>query len=207
MILYMYVAPGQGQTTPWGWNFDVNRNILSLRSFVTSFKTSLQPLILYASFHDSVNVYSRGSGADNPQGTKFWCQQKPLVISVNAMSFKNISLKSILYFFHDFIHENHSPRAGADNPLGTTFRCQQKGLITLPMYCKFQTDFFELWFYTYFFMLLYIAPAQGQTTPWGQNFDVNRNILSLRSFVVSFFNKVTFLYFFLKKCMFPHIIA
>ena len=34
----MYIAPGQGLTTPWGRNFDVNRNILSLWSFVASFK-------------------------------------------------------------------------------------------------------------------------------------------------------------------------
>ena len=38
MILYTYVVPGQGLTTPWGRNFDVNRNILSLRSFVASLK-------------------------------------------------------------------------------------------------------------------------------------------------------------------------
>ena len=36
MTLYMYIAPGQGLTTPWGLNFDVNRNILSLWSFVAS---------------------------------------------------------------------------------------------------------------------------------------------------------------------------
>ena len=34
----MYIAPGQGLTTPWGQHFDVNRNIFSLRSFVASFK-------------------------------------------------------------------------------------------------------------------------------------------------------------------------
>ena len=34
----MYIAQGQGLTTPWGRNFDVNRNILSLCSFVLSFK-------------------------------------------------------------------------------------------------------------------------------------------------------------------------
>ena len=28
MILYMYVAPGKGQTTPWGQNFDVNRKAI-----------------------------------------------------------------------------------------------------------------------------------------------------------------------------------
>ena len=30
MILYMYITPGQGQTTPLGQNFDVNRKPLSL---------------------------------------------------------------------------------------------------------------------------------------------------------------------------------
>ena len=34
----MYIAPGQGLTTPWGQNVDVNRNILSLRSYVASIK-------------------------------------------------------------------------------------------------------------------------------------------------------------------------
>ena len=38
MILYMYIAPGQGQTDPQGQSFDVNRNVLSLHSFVASFK-------------------------------------------------------------------------------------------------------------------------------------------------------------------------
>ena len=37
MILYMYIAPGQGQTAPRGQSFDVNRNVLSLHSFVASF--------------------------------------------------------------------------------------------------------------------------------------------------------------------------
>ena len=84
----MYIAPGQGLTTPWGRNFDVNRNILSLRSFVASLK--------------------------------------------------KISLKS------DFIQ--------------------------------------------FFFMILYmyIAQGQGQTAPRGKNFDVNRNVLSIHSFVTSF---------------------
>ena len=38
MILYMYIAPGQGQTAPRGQSFDVNRNVLSLYPFVASFK-------------------------------------------------------------------------------------------------------------------------------------------------------------------------
>ena len=86
----MYIAAGQGQTTLRGQNFDVDRNLLSLRSFATSLK--------------------------------------------------KISLKS------DFIH---------------------------------------LFFHYFVVYITYIAPGQGLKTPWGRNFDVMRNILSLRSFVAS----------------------
>ena len=89
-------------------------------------------------------------------------------------------------FFHDFIHI-YSPGAGADNPLGMKFWIQQEHLVTLVICCKFQKNLFEVWFYTIFFMILYmyIAPGQGQTAPRGQSFDVNRNVLSLHSFVTS----------------------
>ena len=38
MLLYMYISPGQGQTAPRGQSFDFNRNVMSLHSFVASFK-------------------------------------------------------------------------------------------------------------------------------------------------------------------------
>ena len=38
------------------------------------------------------------------------------------------------------------------------------------------------------FYIMHIAPGQGQTTPWGQNFYININLLSLWSFAVSFFH-------------------
>ena len=38
MILYMYIALGQGQKTHWGQTFNVNRKLLSLRPFDASFK-------------------------------------------------------------------------------------------------------------------------------------------------------------------------
>ena len=37
MILYMYIAPGQGQIDPKGQSFDVNRKAISLYPFVASF--------------------------------------------------------------------------------------------------------------------------------------------------------------------------
>ena len=72
MILYIYIAAGQGLTTPWRQNFDVNRNILSLRSFVASFKKiSLKSDFIHFFFHDFIHVYSPRAMADSPQETKF----------------------------------------------------------------------------------------------------------------------------------------
>ena len=50
MILYMYIAPGQGQTTPWWQTFDVNRKPLSLCPFVAGFKKLPWSPILYTLF-------------------------------------------------------------------------------------------------------------------------------------------------------------
>ena len=63
--------PVQGLTTPLGQNFDVNRNILSLHSFVTSFKKMSLSLILYNFLHDLMHIYSPRAGTESPQGTKF----------------------------------------------------------------------------------------------------------------------------------------
>ena len=103
------------------------------------YKESLQPLTLYTSFHDLINVYSRSSGADNPRGQNFDVNRNLLSLQSFATSFKK--------------------------------------------------KIFEVWFYTIFFMILYmyihVAPGQGLTTPRGRNFYVNRNILSIWSFVAS----------------------
>ena len=81
-------------------------------------KESLQPLTLYTSFHDLINVYSHRSGADNPRGQNFDVNRNLLSLRSFATSLK---LCMILYnCFHDFIHV-YSPRVGADNPLGTKF--------------------------------------------------------------------------------------
>ena len=68
MILYMYIAPGQGQRAPRGQSFYVNRNVSSLHSFVASFK---QNSLKSDFIQDLIHVYSPGTGADSPQGTKF----------------------------------------------------------------------------------------------------------------------------------------
>ena len=103
------------------------------------YKESLQPLTLYTSFHELINVYSRRSGADT-RGQNFDVNRNLLSLQSFATSFKKISLKS------DFIQ----------------------------------------FFFMILYMYIHVAPGQGLTTPRRQNFYVNRNILSLWSFVASF---------------------
>ena len=70
MILYMYIASGKGQKTPWQQTFDVNRKPLTLRPFVESFKQiSLNSDFIHI-FQCFPHAYSSGAGADNPLWTK-----------------------------------------------------------------------------------------------------------------------------------------
>ena len=80
----------------------------------------------------------------------------------------------------------HSPWAGADNPLGPKFWCKQEGLITMVICCKFEKNL-NLWPYTHLFMIYQnvYSCRSGADNPRGWNFYVNRNLLSLRSFITS----------------------
>ena len=64
-------------------------------------------------------------------------------------------------YFNAFIHV-YSPRAGTDNSLGTNVDANRKPFL--------KYDFKHIKMISY----MYIAPGQGQTTPWGQNFYVNK---------------------------------
>ena len=90
----MYIAAGQGQTTPRGQNFDVNRNLLSLRSFATSLKTISLKSNLYTFFHDFIHAHSPGAGADNPLGRNFDVNRNILSFGNLLQVSKKISLKS-----------------------------------------------------------------------------------------------------------------
>ena len=130
-----------------------------------------------------------GQGKTAPRVENFDVNRKALSLYPIHASLKKNLFQVWFYtiFLHYFIHV-YSPGTGADNTLGTKFWCQQKLLVTLVICCKFQKNLFEIWFYTFFFMILYmyIALKQGQTAPRVQSFDFNRNVLSLHSFVASF---------------------
>ena len=120
MILYMYIAPGQGQTAPRGQSFDVNRNLLSLHSLVASLKKNDFEVWFYTIFfHDLIHVYSPEAGAESPMGQNFDVNRKALSLYPFVASFKEISLKSdfIQFVFHDLMHV-YSPGAGGIQPPG-----------------------------------------------------------------------------------------
>ena len=96
MILYMYihVAPGQGLTTPRGRNFYVNRNILTLWSFVASFKKSLWSLILCIFFMILYMYIAPGQGQTAPRGQSFNVNRNVLSFHSFDASFKKMPLKS-----------------------------------------------------------------------------------------------------------------
>ena len=81
MILYLYTAPGQGQTTPWGQNFDVNRNSLSLCPFVASLKkislkSDFLPFFVFFS-----HVYSPRQGQTTIGDKKFMTTERPFLFA------------------------------------------------------------------------------------------------------------------------------
>ena len=94
MILYMYITPGQGQTAPSGQIFYVNRNVLSLHSFVASFKImSLKSDFIHFFFHDLIHVYmytALGQGQTAPRGKHVDVNRKALSLYPFIASFKEI---------------------------------------------------------------------------------------------------------------------
>ena len=77
LILYMSIAPGQGQTAPKGDSFDVDRKALSLYPFFASFnEISLKADFIHF-FHDLIHVYSPGTGGIQPPGDKVLMSTEP----------------------------------------------------------------------------------------------------------------------------------
>ena len=135
----MYIAPGQGQKTPWRQTFDVNRKHFSLPPFVASFKRNVFEFwFLYTFFNVFPHVYSPRAGADNHLWTKPCCQQKSLVTLPICCKFQNniFEVWFLYIIFHVFIHV-HSPGTEADNPLGSEFLCLHIPHVTLVICCKF----------------------------------------------------------------------
>ena len=65
MILYMYIVPGQGQTSPWGQILISTERSYHFAHLLQVSKKSLGTL-LFILFHAFIHVSSPGARADNP---------------------------------------------------------------------------------------------------------------------------------------------
>ena len=96
----MFIAAGQGQTTPSGQHFDDNRKAFSLCPYVASFKMISSKSDFIHIFNDFIHVYSLGQGQKTPWGQTFDVNRKPLSLRPFVASFKQISLNSdFIYIF------------------------------------------------------------------------------------------------------------
>ena len=181
----MYIAPGQGQTTPKGQMLMSTESPYHFAHLLQVSKWSLRNLIFIHIFNDFIYVYSPGARAYNPLGTNNWCQQKALITLPICCKFQNDLFE--IWFLYTFLMILYMYIAlGQEHTTlwGQTIDVNRKplSLFSLPIHCKFKKR--NLILYTFLMILyMYIALGQGQTTPWGQTFDVSRKPLSLCSFV------------------------
>ena len=119
MILYMYIAPGQGQTAPREQSFDVNRNVLSLHSFVASFiKMSLKSDFIQFFLWFNTCMEPLGRGRQPPGDKILMSTERPNHFThLLQVSKKSLTNLIIYFFFHDLIHV-YSPGAGGIQPPG-----------------------------------------------------------------------------------------
>ena len=129
---FMYIAPGQGQKTPWGQTFDVNRKPLSFSTICCKFQTNLFEFRFYAYFLMFFHMYiAPGQGQTTLCGRNPDVNRKTLSLCPFVASVKRYLWSLILYIiFHVFIHV-YSPGAGAENPLGSEFLCKHIPHVTL----------------------------------------------------------------------------
>ena len=142
LILYIFFhdfihiySPGAEADNPLGRNFDVNRNILSLLSFVASFKKISLKSDFIQFFHD-LNMYIAPGQRHSPNGAKIWCQQKGFITLPICCKFqRNLFQVSFNTIFFMIQYMYIAPGQGAYSPQGTKYWCQQKLLVTLVICC------------------------------------------------------------------------
>ena len=166
MILYMHIAPGQGLTTLWEWNFDINRNILSLRSFVASFKNLFEVWFYTFLFHDYIHVYSPRARVDSPQGQILMSTERPYHFTHLLQVSKKSLWSLILYIFFFHLIHVYSLEAGADSPQGQSFDVNRNVLSFHSFVASFKTMSLKSDFIQFFHDLIHVySPRAGGIQP------------------------------------------
>ena len=163
----MYIAAGQGQTTPGDIFWCQQKPLVAWVMCYKFQKISLKSdFIQY--FHDFIHVYSPKAGADNPVGMKFLCQQEHLVTLVICCKFKK-SLWSLILYIFSWFYTSILPWGRGRQPPG------DKVLMSTEMSCYFihllQVSNKCLWsliLYNFFHDLIHVhSPGAGADSPQG----------------------------------------
>ena len=133
MLLYMYIAPGQGQTTPWGQILMSTESPYHFAHLLQVLKQSLHIFFMFLP-----HVKSPRQGQTNPGVKILMSTERPYHFDHLLQVLKKSLWTLILYIFFNVFSRVYSPGAGADNALGSKFLSQQKGFITLTICCKFK---------------------------------------------------------------------
>ena len=197
----MYIAPGQGQTTLWGQNFDINRNSLSLCPFVDSYKKKSPWSLIFLTFFMCVfsHVYSPRQGQTTHWGQKFYDNRKAFSLCPYVASFKLISSKSdFIHIFNDFIHV-YSPRAR-----GQTSDVNRKPLPLRPQVSNKSLLILILYTFLMFFPHVY-SPGAGADNPLWTRFWCQQKGLVTLPICCEFQKNIFEVWFYTYFCLFLYM--
>ena len=186
----LYIAPMHGHTTTW-YKFRQHFKAFIISIILYQFRKDPFCLIIlcYTLFYFIHVHIAQGRGETTCWDNFFDGSRKVLSLD-HWLHFSRKYLCPLIvwyaHFFSWFLYICIAP-TGADNPFGSKFWCQQKGL-KFKKKISSTSDFIHIisWFNKC--ILPWIRgrqPPGDKTTPRGQNFDVNRNLLSLQSFATS----------------------
>ena len=178
----MYIAPGQGQTTPWGQNFDVNRNSLSLCPFVASLKKiSLKSDFLPFFMCFFSHVYSPRQGRQPIGDKNFMTTERPFpfahMLRVSKWSLRNLILYTFLMILYMYI----APGQGQKTPWGQTFDVNRKPLSLDHLLQVSNKSLWILILYTFFnvFPHVYSPGAEADNPLWTKFWCQQKGLVTL----------------------------
>ena len=163
----MYIAPGQGQTSPWGTKFWCQQKFLITLPICCQFKNNLFEVWFFTIFYVVFShVYSPRQGQATHWGRKVYENRKAFFLCPYVASFKMISSKSdFIHIFNDFIHV-YSSGARAENPWGQTFDVNRKPLSPRPFVASFKQISLNSDFIHIFYVFPYVySPRAGADNP------------------------------------------
>ena len=145
MLLYMYIAPGQRQTTPWGQMLMSTESSYHFAHLLQVLKQSLWSMTFKHILNDFIHVYSPRAGTDNPLGTKFWRQQKFLCCQFKQNLFEVWFFTLFFVFFHMYIAPGRVRQPTGDK----NFMKTERPFLFAHM-LQVSKYLFEIWLYTHF---------------------------------------------------------